>query len=413
MGRKKKSLEQSKQLQVNTFTYERLSASMLKTWLLCKRKFHINYINNLKSPPTDSFSLGTSVHYALEQANRDLAVNPRELNPLEVAHYIQIFKDKLAELNVQDINLFSLGEEVIRNELFSLPGNEKIIGIEKEFDLVTPEGVRIYGFIDKLVEIDSTTIRIEDYKTSVTPLSYEEAKSDVQLSMYDLAISMLYPQYTNRQLVLKYIREGSIVKSYRTAIEQSSFRKTLLAVDRAIKKYMEKTLNTPASAPKGDLNHFCNWCHLKDQCPQFVETVTTMLPAAPSILSLNDNNFVQTYKKIQAISKAAEDWKDTLKIWLAERQDENPELPIIDKEGNEVYLTSSTMKEYDVVEIGKLIGLNNLLGKATNGVPLVKIQNKNLEYFINKVGDNKLTKQVNELTLVKLKAPQIKIVKRK
>jgi CRISPR/Cas system-associated exonuclease Cas4 (RecB family) len=394
------------------FVYEKLSASMAKTWLSCKRKFYINYVEGIKSDANESFTLGTSCHYALECANRDHQKNPRAFNPLEIGKFIQIFRDKMAELHVHDMALFEIGEELVRNELQNYTAKEKIIGIELEFDVKTPEGVRLYGFIDKLIEVDPTTVRIVDYKTSVIPLSYEEARTDLQLSLYDLVISILYPQYETRQVELRYLRDEKTVKSYRTEIERNNFRKQVVAIDKAIRNFLS-SLNSAKSLPNGDLNEFCNWCSYKTSCPQFVQRVSTLLPAAPSVLTITDSNFAEHYQKVQMIYKAAEEWKDTYKTWLVQRLEQQPDVPVIDAEGREASLMSSTMREYDVVGIGKVIGLDDLLGKSTQGVPLVKIQNKNLETYLKSIDDPKIQKKVDKFTTVRFKAPSIKINKGK
>jgi CRISPR/Cas system-associated exonuclease Cas4 (RecB family) len=391
------------------FVYEKLSASMAKTWLSCKRKFHMNYIEGIKSDQNQSFTLGTAVHYALECANRDHQLNPRSFNPLEVGKFIQAFRDKMAELYLTDLSLFEVGEELVRNELAHYNAKEKIVGVEQTFDIKTPEGVRLYGFIDKLVEVDSTTIKIVDYKTSVIPMSYEEARTDVQLSMYDLVVSMLYPQYEKRILELRYLRDEKEVRSYRTDIERNTFRKYVLSIDRAIRAY----ISALKPLPPGELNEFCHWCSYKTACPQFVNRVNTTLPTAPSVLTVTDENFTEQYQKVQMIFKAAEEWKDVLKTWLAQRKEQQPDIPVLDTEGKEATLQSSTMREYDVVGVGKLVGLEDLLGKTTNGTPLVKIQNKALENYLKAKKDSKLEKKIDKFVTVKFKAPSVKINKNK
>lgn len=180
-----------------SFEYKRLSASMMKTFLQCRRKFHINYIEGKKSDPNVSFTLGTAVHHALEHANKSLLAAPRVLEPHEVEDYVQQFREKAVEGLILSSETFEVGENLVRSELQTYNINEKVIGVELEFELETPEKVKIYGFMDKVVELDPSTIMVVDYKTSVNPMSYDEARVDEQVGMYDLAISMLYPHYYN------------------------------------------------------------------------------------------------------------------------------------------------------------------------------------------------------------------------
>ncbi len=416
-SRKKKSKKDEPKIEVvatpvtdlpkpRVFEYKRLSASMLKTFLTCRRKFYLHYIKGVPEAENESFTLGTACHDALEHANISLMQNPRELNPFEISDYVQQFRDKAATLHITDLSLFEEGEDIIRRELHAYDLNVKIIGIEQEFDLVTPEGVRIYGFIDKLEEVDESTIRIVDYKTSRNPMSYDEARTDEQLSMYDLAVAIKYPQYTKRLLELRYLRPGESLKIERNQIEQQNFRRQLLAIDKAIKEFV----STVVEAPKGQMNDFCTWCSFKAGCPQYVEVANTLLPDAPSTFDLTESTFVDLYEKVSAISKAAEAWKDALKLWASEQFERDPDIQL--NNGTKLaYTMSSTRREYDTEKVCRLIGLDDLLGASTDGKPLVKIQTKVLEDYLKFKKNKKLEAKVENLVDIKFNAPQIRLKK--
>jgi putative RecB family exonuclease len=390
------------------FAYTKLSASMMKTWSLCKRKFHQSYIDGIKQPAQANFTLGTAVHYALEMANSSLMKNPRELNPMEVASYIRLFVNIASKEFAPNPELFDEGTDMLKRELQSGHiSHDKIIGIEDEFDIVTPEGVRIYGFMDKLVEVDSNTIKIVDYKTSRTAMSYDDARSDYQIAMYDLAVALKFPQYENRILELRYLRNGESVTVRRTQEEMYRFKLLLVGVDAAIKEYLANIKEAPA----GTINDFCNWCSYNKSCPEYVDRVNTFLPEAPSTHALTDESFVETWEKVTSIIKAAEQWKDQLKIWAVERLNASPDTRIFGKE-REIFPLTTTTKDYDVSVVGKLVPLDDLLGTRT-GEPLVKINKKKLETYLSNKGDRKLTKKVDEACIVKVNAPQIRIKNKK
>jgi len=379
---------------------------MMKTWLTCKRKFHINYIDGIRSEQTQSLALGTASHEALEEANKYLQPKPHQLNPMEIEFYIQKFRECLAKQHIDNQEAFEVGEEAVRGEL-SICGEEKILGIEEEFDIVTPEGVRIYGFIDKLVEDDEhpSTIRIIDYKTSVMPMSFEEARLDEQLAMYDLAMSIKYPQYENRIVELRYLRSGERIRVYKTAIEQQNFRRRILAVDKAIRAYVEEA-TTP---PKGETNQFCAWCSYKEGCPVYVQHMNTLLPECPNVEVLDDKSFLDMWTKVMAIQSAADSWKESLKLWALQRLEAFPDNPI-DNGEKQIYTLSQVRREYNAATVGKLIGLKDLLG-GTTGESLVKINNKALENFLKKKRDAKLQAKIEEAVTVKFNSPQIRLKK--
>jgi len=390
------------------FKYEKLSVSMMKVWFLCKRKFHQHYIDRAPQPPQENFTLGTSVHYALEMANKSLQKDLRELNAMEIDSFKNLFLQIAAGSFVVDPILFSSGAIMVKDEL-SRPevATEKIIGIEEEFNIVTPEGVRIYGFIDKIVEVNADTIRIIDYKTSKTPMSWAEAKNDQQLSMYDLAMSLKFPQYTNRELELRYLRTGVSVTVTKSVDDQYEFRQLLKNVDLQIKDYMKVVEETAAVAPEGGINEFCSWCPYKQNCKAYVDRVNTILPEAPATHDLTDASFLETWQRVNSIIKAAESWKDSLKFWAVERMNNDPETTITDGE-KEIYSISATTKEYDVVKIGKMVPLDELLGSLT-GESLVKINKKKFEDYLRIKGDRKLTQKADAACYVRIGAPQVRL----
>lgn len=396
------------------FKFEKLSASMLKTWLSCKRKFHKQYVEGIKSEANASFSLGIPVHFALEQANLSLRENPRPLKDEEVEQYVNIFINMAATLFVPNMELFDVGSALVREELSYFAPGEKIIGVEEEFDLVTPEGVRIYGFIDKLTEIDDSTVKITDYKTSNMPMTSEEARVDEQLSMYDLAVRMKFPQYDKRILELRYLKEEDLdkksVRSWRSDIESANFRKYILGVSKGIEAYMA-ALDEAKTAPKGDMNEFCNWCSYRTGCEQYVQAANTLLPDAPSSLELTDTTFLENYEKVQGILKAAEAWKDLLKTWAIRRMEEDPEVPITNGKRTAYHL-STTRREVELEGLLKLFSASELAGTKT-GKPLVKAATTNIQEYLKLKGDTKLEKKVEELISIKFNAPQIRIKKEK
>ena len=385
------------------FEYTRLSSSMMKTWLKCKREFYFNYILGYYKPPQEHFTLGTAVHKALEVANRSLQQKPRDFNAFEIEDFVQTFREEAAKAHILNMELFETGEEIVKEELSQYSKKEKILGVETEFDVTTSEGVRIYGFIDKLVQIDSTTLKIIDYKTSTNPMSYEDAKYDEQLSMYDLAISLLYPDIPKRILELRYVKTGDIINISRSDIERHNFRLEILAVDKAIKDFIKNTKEIPA----GDINSYCGWCAFKNSCPRYKEYMTTMLPDVPQSLELTDQDFMEKWELIEGISSMVTKWKEELKLWAVNRLAENPDVPIKNTE-RELYLSSATRREYDVSEIAKIIGLEDLLGASTNGIPLIKFQTKPLDQYLKNKNDKKINAKVEKHLTIKFNNPSMR-----
>jgi hypothetical protein len=390
------------------FVYKSLSSTMLKTWLECPRKFHLHYVEGIPSKPNTSFSLGNAVHYALELANHRLVeTDNKRLTYEDIDEFVQEARDHLSGVDnkdhfVDDMELFESAEEMVRTELSGLDYTEKVIDVEKNFRIITPEGVTIGGFIDKVVEVDENTVKIVDYKTSRMPLSYEEAKKDVQLSMYELAAAILYPQYSNRKVELRYLRLNSSVKTDRSPIAQLNFRKQLLSVDKAINQYMDN-LSPNSKAPKGSTHDLCSWCSYKKECNEYQSQLIQLGSAYELPTQLDDETFIDQYKKVQSSLKELKQLQDDLKLWAMRRIEADPDTPISD--GTVVVNPlSTTRKTYEPAIISKLLGYNDY-------VEVSSINNSKMKRLLGTVKDDMLRTRLEQSVTVKFNNPQIRFKK--
>lgn len=172
------------------------SASSLKIFLQCKRKFYLQYILKLKehtiSLKPKAFELGDIVHsiledyYKIDENSDDLTYERIERlftkyttsNPFLLLD-LEIWKKKLHEFYLYDLKRLE---------------DRKIIGLERLFDIEF-EGFKLKGIIDR-VDQKGDTYEVLDYKTSsalkVDTLKNYEKSSDFQLEFYYLAMSEIY-----------------------------------------------------------------------------------------------------------------------------------------------------------------------------------------------------------------------------
>ena len=172
------------------------SASSLKIFLQCKRKFYLQYILKLKehtiSLKPKAFELGDIVHsiledyYKLSDDNDDLTYEKIEKlftkytssNPFLLLD-LEIWKKKLYEFYIYDLKRLE---------------NRRIIGLEQSFEIEF-DGFNLKGIIDRIDQKDEI-YEVLDYKTSsalkVDTLKNYEKSSDFQLEFYYLAMSEIY-----------------------------------------------------------------------------------------------------------------------------------------------------------------------------------------------------------------------------
>lgn len=172
------------------------SASSLKVYLTCKRKYYLQYILKIKehkqSLKPDGFALGDMIHKALEDlyTNYSLA-NINEKHLLEV-----LDKQKISNPYLRlDVDIWKKKlKAFIELEEKRINDGIKLIELEKTF-LVDYKGIKLKGAIDRIDKLDNDYL-ILDYKTSAslkidTEKNYEKSK-DFQLEFYFLACKELF-----------------------------------------------------------------------------------------------------------------------------------------------------------------------------------------------------------------------------
>lgn len=205
-----------------------LSASSIKTYLQCLLKYYYHYCEKKPRPgATDPLALGTAVHAGLEKMYQIYVETGAAPSPEAYEEVIKVFMDAAAADGLKEMDLYQEGKDMLINRLDNLSLDEKVVGLEKRFSLKTPSGTPITGSIDKLLELDEDTIAVIDYKTSKYAFTQDEADGDIQLSMYDLAVSMMYPQYKNIILALDYVRLKEEAITHRTPEQRALFAKNI------------------------------------------------------------------------------------------------------------------------------------------------------------------------------------------
>jgi len=176
----------------------KLSATRLKTFLTCKRKYYFKYIQHIKNHiiPTDmpqEYEIGNAVHLALKElySKRNSYENSQELqrdldrelervcgeSELE-SYLIEIQKRKLVDFSVAEVERFAQGWSVTSVE---------------EYYEAPYCGITLEGRIDR-IDKRGTDIEVLDYKTGnyqlYTKNSFSEA-TDFQLEFYHLLAASL------------------------------------------------------------------------------------------------------------------------------------------------------------------------------------------------------------------------------
>ena len=169
------------------------SASSLKYFLECKRKYYLKYIVKIKEHDIGlkpkAYELGNIVHKALElyykqdiltfEKLKQIFDNIKVSNTFLILD-LEVFKKKLYNFFLYEKNLFKQ--------------RRTIVNLEKSFSFKY-NNIKLKGTIDRIDKVDNI-YEVIDYKTSNslkvdTKRTYEKS-SDFQLEFYYLATSYIY-----------------------------------------------------------------------------------------------------------------------------------------------------------------------------------------------------------------------------
>lgn len=332
-----------------------LSASSIKTFLQCTLKYYFQYED--KKPRVaggEHLAFGTALHAALEELHKVVSETGQPPTEETYARVVDTFMQSAVQNKMVNQALYSEGKDILLPRIDGIDPNEKVLGLELKFELKTPKGTPFLGSIDKLIELDKNTAVIIDYKSSRMALTQEEADTDVQLSMYDLAVSMLYPQYTNIICALDYLRLGEVI-THRTHVEREQF------VGFLDKVYAEIiSLGKEGVAPI--LNQFCGWCDFKSYCPAFKAMVEDPDMILPRIDALDDASFVEAWSTFEAAKKIVEargrEFKDQAYTRLSESNS-------IKGKDTEIFKVQAGRKSYDAKTVFKIVGTDEFVKMAS------------------------------------------------
>jgi len=165
------------------------SATSLKTFLQCKRRYYFQYLSSIKdhniSIKPEAYEIGNIIHNCLEEA-----VKTKSLTNQFISNYFSTFQKNNPYL-ILELELWKKRlEKLVEYEELRVNNGIEIFEVEKPFDL-TYKGINIKGAIDRIDKYPDNTYEIIDYKTSAslkidTLKTYEES-TDFQLEFYYLS----------------------------------------------------------------------------------------------------------------------------------------------------------------------------------------------------------------------------------
>ena len=249
---------------------EYLSPSSINTFRDCQLKFKLSRFDNIKEPPSWATHIGSFTHEVLENLY-GLPPEDRTLDSLrQLAGELwsaNSWEQKVLALDEPkgDIKAFKITAFENMKNLWNLEDPSEVDLDEMELRVDTEvEGVRMMGFIDRLMFTDDGSAIISDYKTGKIPNPNFKSEDDkfFQLLAYALMLEAESGVPTS-QVELLYLSHSAKHELAATPVKLSIAKGTIVETKEALDTAC-KTGDFHANVGK-----LCDWCYYKkiNVCP--------------------------------------------------------------------------------------------------------------------------------------------------
>lgn len=322
-----------------------LSATGIKDFLQCQLKTVFRYDRQVRRVMNDHARLGIAVHEALEQFTRRMLLKQSFPDQSDYEFAVTTFMNKATSEGLTDMGFYADGKAMVTEWIDRYDPAEKILDVEYFFKIKTPEDIPIVGAIDKVRILNDDTIEVVDYKTSRTAMTVWQLRDDIQLSMYDLAASILWPEYSNRVLTLEYPRINKSVSSYRTQNQRDTFRQFLVSIWKQMNSVVDEET-------EGRINNLCSWCDYRNYCTAYGELINSDSVVLAPLADLSPDEFLDQWQRIANQKNILEARHREMKMIASERAvlGENVVSP-----RKELYSTQAARTNYDIEDVVEII----------------------------------------------------------
>lgn len=237
---------------------ERISVSRLRAYEQCPLYYDAVYNQGL-STSKEYLTFGVIVHEALEEYHKGTSDD-----------LLELFNQAWRKYDLTNFSYYQDGLDLLRAYMMMPESDKSTVLVDDEgapfleryFNIALDESgdVIASGVIDRVNKINESAIEVLDYKTSRQPHSKEEMEKDLQLSIYNIAVNKLLPEYKEVRLSLLFLRHEEKLTTQRTDIELEDARQYF------INMYYQILFN---DNPQPKLNLYCAGCPIKNECSEY------------------------------------------------------------------------------------------------------------------------------------------------
>jgi DNA helicase II / ATP-dependent DNA helicase PcrA len=240
---------------IKDFSPAFLSYSQVDTFLNCPLQYKYAYILKIPTPPNNALSFGTTIHDTLRDFHSKLMFNGN----VTLEDVLATYEKSWQPLGYLDENHRSLQFEAGKRLLENYYNTNKNIkakhkALEKPFNIKI-DGIKFYGRIDRIDELEDGTIEIIDYKTG-NPKTQKDVDKDSQVAFYAIAAKEALGLKADK-LSLYFVESNEKISTTRTEKQLEEKKQEVTEVINRIRS------GNFAATPGMQ----CNWCDYSEICP--------------------------------------------------------------------------------------------------------------------------------------------------
>lgn len=246
-----------------------LSASRAKEYLRCPLQYRLHVVDRIREPATRATATGTLVHAVLEHL---YDVPSAERTP-ELARALVL--PRWEEMRGHDSSLADLFPDPssVEDWLAEVRGVvDRYFQVEdprwlepqareQRIDVVSPDGIRLRGFVDRIDRSPRGDLRVVDYKTGKAPAPRYVEEALFQMRFYALLLRESDRLPARTQLL--YLKSGQVLTLDPDPADIDRFQVEVTRIWEGIEADARRGVFTPRRNP------LCGWCALKELCPVF------------------------------------------------------------------------------------------------------------------------------------------------
>ncbi|MFQ6070170.1 MAG: RecB family exonuclease [Candidatus Aminicenantales bacterium] len=250
---------------------EVFSYSRIECFNKCKLHYKYRYIDGLSTEvETIEAFMGKRVHEVLKEFYdfiKHTVIKPKEwmLKRYDELWQRNFHSSVKVVKNELDVNVFyEKGKKCLSDYYDRYLPFDQAKTVKTEEKIMFPlraggEEVQFFGILDRIDWNDRENLfEIHDYKTSSSLISQEEADTDLQLPLYQLALMNRWPEAENARLTWHFLLFNKKIESFRTKEQLEELSQIFIEKIRDIRSCQ--------SFPP-EKSALCDWCEFQEICP--------------------------------------------------------------------------------------------------------------------------------------------------